>query len=963
MANPGRLPHGGNTSRHDDIPSRYRIDAVEILAQLGTRRPGLDGVLPLAGKAYARVGDGYVEIVPDRACARDAPIWKVVAPPGMTGGGVPHRLHYDGIAGLWRCVDAPGLKAGGGFGQWIKGWTTRGGNTRQAAVADPFHEVLLRRVHGSPSPAQMQAARALLARLESDPQSAAILRAMRRLHQLLGIVPRIVLRNADETSRLQQRPHHSVDADWNLDVDALNRALDSGSASEARRALAAIYDGATGMLRGAHPFQHLINTNRPALDAQLEKAWARWAGPSGDVSYFSQGSRAGQLNFPSDYRNALHRHTVITALRSHLQEAYCYGGLDRLTFMTLLKGELDDDELGLKIILPNRCLRTIPPLPAETHYLDISRNPIKNWTHLPLGVKILRAACTGGKAVFDHLPPGLIALDISVNELDELPASLIHLRSLKRLEARSNSLRSLPRLADTVQELVLDCNRFTDIPERLPSGIRKLGLKNNRIQAMTRTLPPTVESLDLSENGLQHLPPLSGTRLVSLNVSRNEHLRVLPPLPATLETLLAHYCDLRDLGAQDLPRLQNLSVDHNGLTRLPDNLPATMLRLTATSNALQELPVNIRNLLRCTIYLEGNPLRHEAIPRFDPYQPAPRIYFSVSDPSRGAPAGSGSLAGALAHWLGDAGREAAARWAALCRELENDPARTLAVAAFQHFLDRLRGTVSYRDAQARADVADWLCELSLPERRLLLESTLQCSVGATERCEDRVALVLNQLRKLRLHDDIRRGDYNDRIPEALAAMRELFRLDTLQAIAMRRIASMQAVDDVEVLLAYVVELREALALRTVVPDMRYFHAAHLSRDDLESALREVEQAERTGFYQALVIDDTWNALLQQAMGDRYQAAQDELLRQAGEPLQRAIRDELVGQGIPASDQDAYGNVHLRVWRRMQYSVLEPLTRAFLTERGVAVPADAALEPDRPARTNPGPSAQGVIYRL
>jgi hypothetical protein len=392
--------------------------------------------------------------------------------------------------------------------------------------------------------------------------------------------------------------------------------------------------------------------------------------------------------------------------------------------------------------------------------------------------------------------------------------------------------------------------------------------------------------------------------------------------------------------------MQELDVEWCGLEELQGNLPHNLRKLFAANNRLRRLPANIVNLVQCEMHVESNPL--EDIPHIPDDQPGPIIHFSMADAEGDGVVSSPTIAQAVQHWLSAPLGEPAARWSTLGQALESEPDKTNTTAAFREFLDRLRGTISYRNADARANVEEWLSELSKPERTSLLKDTLQACVTATEQCNDRVALTLIELRKWRLHDDIRFGRYNDRPGQALAVMQQLFCLKKLQDIAYRKMGSMNVIDDVEVYLGYAVKLRERLKLSTtVVPDMNFFNLSGITDEDLEVAFREVKTAENTEFYKELILDDTWNAFIKQNLGERHDQAMEKRSELEGKPLEERIRAKLVNLGFdpdhPEVQQEFEPSLGASLWRDMQYEILEPLTRDFLTSKNVSVPYPSPTE--------------------
>jgi hypothetical protein len=924
-----------------DTLEGYRVRAPEDLRALSSQRPAADGTLAWQGKTYARILDDHIEIAAEHGSTADRPVWRVVAPPDARRGIVTHRLFYDTDRALWRQADLPELKGGSG-GRRLSPNRPRDATAQaphgSAPRGNAFHDVLLSGIRGAPTARETQAVRDLLTRLENHPRAAAILRAMRAYHELRGEAPEIVLLEKADLAR----PRPMLDAPvrgtaWHLDLNALHAESTEAAASE----VAAVYNNMTGILQGEEPFADILARGEPRLDAGLEKSWRQWIY---NESWRAQ--RTQPLSMARENLAQLRHESLVENLRSQLQQARCHGGLDRASFMEVLENHFEGEIPGLRLDLheenfvlsetgvlagaDNRIITTLPPLPDGIHGLDVSGRAIKDWSNLPANLKVLVASNTGGGEVLKHLPAGLVDLDVSANGLSELPFNLPD--KLKRLNASGNRLPALPRLPDTLQELSVHENRLEHLPENLPSSLRIMRAQGNRLGGLPARLPSKLEILDLSDNQLRDLPDMSGlVGLEWLDLHRNSLLTALPRLPNTLETLYATDCSLAELPG-DLPEsLTELYVGYNRLTRLPD-LPPRLYVLGVNNNLLEQLPASINELGFCEIYLEGNPIVPEGIPRPPAGMPGPHIHFSMAGTAPTSVASSPTLAQAARQWLDTNAVEAAARWDAI-----GAAADARETAAFRAFLDHLRETASYKNADFRASIQEWLVDLSTPERKSLLESTLQMCVGATEQCEDRVALTLNGLRKLRLHDDIRLGRYNDRPTQALDAMRQLFRLRALEDIAHRKIATMEVVDDVEVYLAYAVKLREKLGLSTVVPEMRFFGVAGVTQEDLDIALLQVQEAERKDFYKDLVIDDTWNAFIKQQLGVRHERAMETLGEMANAPLRDRIQAKLIKRGLNPEDADAQRNMGPVVWRDMRYEVLEPLTRDYLASAGLPLP--------------------------
>lgn len=933
-----------------DTLERYRVSMPDLLRQLGAGRPGADGTLQVGGKTYARIADDYVEIAREQASETTRTTWRVVAPSTARRDIVTHRLVYDRDKGFWRRADVPGLKGGGitqkrpasddGAGEASAPRRPAGEPPFPAPVAAPplpsigpssiqldaFRQELQSRIAGTPSAAQLDGVRDLLARLQAHPRGKAILSAMRAYHELQGEAPRIVLLDNQGAAGLRptlRRPMRGTT--WHLNLNAVKAT----STEAAVRELAAVYNNMTGILQRADPLREVLNGGGPPLHAELETSWTKWTAVE-DMPHAAP-----------DVREAIasKRQAVIEQLRVQLREAKLYGGVRRATLEAVLQGKAKLEQIGLGVDLPHASLTQIPPLPADVHALDISGNAITDWSGLPRGLKMLKATETGGEAVLNHLPEGLTELDVSQNGLRSVPAHRVP-RGLKRLVANNNELQEVPVLPDSVQYLHLGTNNISVAPDRWPADLRMLDLSSNMLTTFPAQLPAGMIEIDLSDNCLTHIAPdRIPSQVTTLDLSDNPDLTALPPLPATLEKLWIETTGLRELPA-DLPRgLRELYAGDLGLTRLPDTLPPGLRVLGLSDNELMQLPPNIVDLTSCEIFLEGNPIPWQNVPVPRPGEAGPVFLLSISGGQKNIDY-SISVAQAVRRWLDAPQEEAALRWDAIGHTLEAGSSDAAATAQFRRFVDELRATASYKNADFRASVQEWLVELSKPESKPLLDRTLQACATATERCDDRVALTFNELKKMWMHDNIRIGRYDGRAADAVQVIRQTFRLDKLQEIAYRKIKSLDRVDDVEVYLAYVVKLREPLELSTVVPEMRFFRESGLTQADLDAALKEVREAEGTGFYRELVLDDTWNAYIKPKLAERYEQAEGKLLELADAPLQERIRAELQQRGLDPDDVDAHRGISKGVWNDMRYEVLEPLTRDFLTSQGVPVPGGA-----------------------
>ncbi|KAM9311765.1 uncharacterized protein PAF06_009623 [Gastrophryne carolinensis] len=190
-------------------------------------------------------------------------------------------------------------------------------------------------------------------------------------------------------------------------------------------------------------------------------------------------------------------------------------------------------------------------------------------------------------------PERILILDLSVNDLFELPAtSLKSLKNLMELNVSFNAVRSVPGL---------------------------LALPNLLV-------------LDLSYNAIFNIEEFkSCTQLVTLNVSHNK-IRCIKKLPTLAHLTRLHLnsnklCSLD--GIQNLPKLFELYIHNNKIiSLLPLSTSLTLNVLDASSNSLSSFSETLQvvsGLPRLTqLSLKGNPLARD-----DRYFTAFRYHTSV----------------------------------------------------------------------------------------------------------------------------------------------------------------------------------------------------------------------------------------------------------------------------------------------------------------------------------------------
>jgi hypothetical protein len=799
-------------------------------------------------------------------------------------------------------------------------WHSRGAQPRHhppQAESDGYAGLLLAGIKGAATQQQVDDVRTLLDRLRQDPRGEILLSAMQACHAHCGTLPTIVLGPAAGRGRPSlARP--AAGTLWYPDVQALN----AGSIADALRELAAVYHDMTGSGATVDPFQSYTRNPRHRLDPVLEKAWDGW------IDAVRARGRLGQV-----------RRSVLQQLRIDLKERQCYGGLSRDDFASMMRAI----QFGPDAPPPRYSPIVIRMQEGQPGDGIPELGPFHGKHRIQLADGNAAARFAGQDVPAGESHPHENALPPLP---DDLPALCID-------GIRRPDLGALPSGLQVLLARDIGISRF---PASLPPGLKVLDLSNNELRDVPGAgmLPSTLEVLRLSRNPLTLLPPRLPAGLLELAVART-CLGEVPPLPPGVRRLVVSDCDLDTL-PRNLPRdMEYIDASRNRIGSLPDDLPMPLRVLDLSSNELETLPACITRLVSCTINLELNPISPLDIPRPPAGQPGPRIHYSMTDVGRGRSGrrrprllrgarphampqpSRGAVQASIARWVGASSprmAEARARWDAL-GDLPDS-------TDFRELLDRLHTVQAARDAAFRNDVADWLIELSMPDRKALREDTFVACAEATTRCEDRVAWTFNQLKALWRNDDIRRGLYDCRVGEVVDMARQMYRLEVLTEIARHKVASMTVVDEVEVYLAYVVQLRDALQLTTAVPDMRFYTVSHVTADDLADALQAVQTREAAEFDVFLALDyEPWQTLLARLLGDRYQLAQQRMQEALETRFEADLRAALLADDVDPDDADGRRIAGVGVMRNIRYGVLGPLTRECMA--GASGPAYAESE--------------------
>ncbi|WP_292933246.1 NEL-type E3 ubiquitin ligase domain-containing protein [Noviherbaspirillum sp.] len=499
-------------------------------------------------------------------------------------------------------------------------------------------------------------------------------------------------------------------------------------------------------------------------------------------------------------------------------------------------------------------------------------------------------------------PPTVTRLDIARNALVEINVPFPE--GLLELDISDNPLPRCPDVPDGLEKLVATNNDFTEI----------------------HRLPGRLQYLEISGTPVSQLPELPGG-LHTLIAPRTD-LSHLPPLPEGMEDIDITGCNFRQIPSPLPPRLQVLEISENEIEAITELLPTQLENVDLSGNQLTTVPEWLASRLgsHCAVDLGNNPLSEETRAFLERVTSAenyngPQFFISEGNEMENEP--RRPLSEAIGAWFED--ESVAERWS----EFQGEQG----AAEFSQFLVRLRGTVNYSIPAFRQSVTEWLSDLA--NRPELRKQSFLVSHGATDSCEDRVALTYNEMKKARLNADVEEGRYDQRLGELIEIGRGMFRLDVLEKVSQEKVKSLRLVDEIEVYLAFQVMLRDRLDLPVDTEAMRFFASSYVTQDDLAAAEHLVKEKENKEFVNYLSTSwQPWQSVLKRLAGEQFERTHESLVEAMDEPFRNLLDTRLREHGLQ-DDPDARREMGKQVKDEIAHGINGRMTTEFLQSRGLA----------------------------
>ena len=203
--------------------------------------------------------------------------------------------------------------------------------------------------------------------------------------------------------------------------------------------------------------------------------------------------------------------------------------------------------------------------------LDISFNKITKIPVLPSSLKYITANNNKITEIANSELPQLFSMNFSNNELGTLPSLTNHICSTLFFSHNRIKEISLAMMIRPVEQLDLSDNEITNIPVEIFSL-------------------PRLRILNLDSNQIEVIPDqISESHISSLLISQNP-IKQLPLLPKSLESLFAAYCQLTDISNAftECTRLSKLSLSGNAIVQF-ESIPSLQV-LSLSQCKLEAFP-------------------------------------------------------------------------------------------------------------------------------------------------------------------------------------------------------------------------------------------------------------------------------------------------------------------------------------------------------------------------------------
>ncbi|XP_078614613.1 uncharacterized protein LOC144883821 isoform X2 [Branchiostoma floridae x Branchiostoma japonicum] len=204
-----------------------------------------------------------------------------------------------------------------------------------------------------------------------------------------------------------------------------------------------------------------------------------------------------------------------------------------------------------------------------------------------------------------RLSQNIVLIDLTNNEIGEVPAALLSMPTLRALYLGCNKITKLPadldlnKLSPTLYDIDLSNNELDDVPLVLcflPS-LKKLDLKQNKISSLSENMKSckSLSFLDMSHNMLKEMP---------------SHVFGLPEL-RVLDVSNNQITTVSSLRKEESSLVEEFTLAENGLSQFPEVFiqMKKLKKVDLRRNKIKEIPESIMGMAKdVKLQVQGNPI-------------------------------------------------------------------------------------------------------------------------------------------------------------------------------------------------------------------------------------------------------------------------------------------------------------------------------------------------------------------
>ncbi len=488
-----------------------------------------------------------------------------------------------------------------------------------------------------------------------------------------------------------------------------------------------------------------------------------------------------------------------------------------------------------------------------------------------------------------------------------------------------------------VTELSLQGLGLSSLPQCWPATITSLDLSKNRLKCLPGALPAKLEMLDISFNSLSLLPGLLPDCLKKMIASSNKLLYLPPSLPAKLDTMDISHNNVINWPAALPRRLRILIANDNAFTQLPWPIPPCLERLELKENLISTIDGKwFFEPSPPTVSLQNNPLTEQARQNIDEARKHAHygiIRFHYS-PEHSVAQMNNKATGSIQSYMTRIPclLKSAAGWypddqlqqiLTLWQPYEREPY----AANFAYFLDRLANTATAKNTTFIQSVREWLHKLSL--HSMLRDETFSLCRTLLNASDNRIALTFNTMTILRISSDIEYGLYQH-VPDRLYALSKgIFRLRKLETLIWQFIRNTKPDNQIDVCLAYQVELRDRLNLPLLVTEMTAYDPQIIGEQEFSQAVAETLRCEEADFIHWLAVEwAPWLTMIEYEYPALYRMAIADIQLSIEEQFDHILNSRLALDHLE-NDDDARRIVGLQIMNEYKAAHFMPMTRLII----------------------------------